>query len=377
MTKTTCPKISTKIITGMLLCFLVISGTLPFPSLTSAQVITNEVRVVASPTRVGDDRSLLLQPGEKRQITLKVRNVSSQPIDALTLVQDFILDEDGSTPIPVELADGVSNRWSLANWVTIVPNSQTLQPNETAQLNALIEVPADALPGGKYAMVVHEPLPVGTAQDVLNQVESTASESRVNPKVGTLLYVIVDGPINEAAFIRDFSFPKFTEYGPVPFSLIIDNQSDIHITPMISVDIYSLFGQKVATIPLESKNVFPVTSREFSGEWDKVWGTGFYRAEVTMSFGEQGQVAMARTSFWFFPATLVIGIGAGLLGLLAITLAVRRHLIHRAMLDKKRIQSLEEQVAQLNQQDTIQNQYQEFDADSQNTQDGRNSQENE
>lgn len=375
MTKTTCPKISTKIITGMLLCFLVISGTLPFPSLTSAQVITNEIRVVASPTRVGDDRSLLLQPGEKRQITLKVRNVSSQPIDALTLVQDFILDEDGSTPIPVELADGVSNRWSLANWVTIVPNSQTLQPNETAQLNALIEVPADALPGGKYAMVVHEPLPVGTAQDVLNQVESTASESRVNPKVGTLLYVIVDGPINEAAFIRDFSFPRFTEYGPVPFSLIVDNQSDIHITPMISVDIYSLFGQKVATIPLESKNVFPVTSREFSGEWDKVWGTGFYRAEVTMSFGEQGQVAMARTSFWFFPATLVIGIGAGLLGLLAITLAVRRHLIHRAMLDKKRIQSLEEQVAQLNQQDTIQNQYQEFDADSQNTQDGRNSQE--
>lgn len=368
MTKTTCPKISTKIITGMLLCFLVISGTLPFPSLTSAQVITNEIRVVASPTRVGDDRSLLLQPGEKRQITLKVRNVSSQPIDALTLVQDFILDEDGSTPIPVELADGVSNRWSLANWVTIVPNSQTLQPNETAQLNALIEVPTDALPGGRYAMVVHEPLPVGTAQDVLNQVESTASESRVNPKVGTLLYVIVDGPINEAAFIRDFSFPKFTEYGPVPFTMIVDNQSDIHITPKISVDIYSLFGQKVATIPLETKNVFPVTSREFSGEWDKVWGTGFYRAEVTMSFGEQGQVAMARTSFWFFPATLVIGIGAGLLGLLAITLAVRRHLLHRAMLDKKRIQSLENQVAHLTQQDTAQNITQEFGQNSQNIQ---------
>ncbi len=369
MTKTTCPNLHTNLLSGLMLGFTVVLGTVIFPRLTNAQVITNEIRVVASPTRVGDDRSLLLQPGEKRQITLKVRNVSTQPIDALTMVQDFILDEDGSTPIPVELPDGVSNKWSLANWITIVPNSQTLQPNETAQLNALIEVPADALPGGKYAMVVHEPLPVGTAQDVLNQIDSTASESRVNPKVGTLLYVIVDGPINEAAFVRDFSFPKFTEYGPVPFTMIVDNQSDIHITPKISVDIYSLFGTKIATIPLESKNVFPVTTREFSGEWDKVWGAGFYRAEVTMSFGEQGQVAMANTSFWFFPATLVIGIGAGLLGLLAITFAVRRHLVHRAKLDKKRIESLENQVAQLAEQESTQDSRQKIQNESSEIQD--------
>jgi len=325
----------------------VVLGVVLFPNYTQAQVISNEIRVVASPTRVGADNSLLLQPGEKRQITLKVRNVSAQAIDAITTVQDFIIDEDGSTPIPVELPDGVSNKWSLANWITIVPNAQTLQPNEIVQLNALIEVPADALPGGKYAMIIHEPLAAGTAQDVLNQVESTASESRVNPKVGTLVYVVVDGPINESAFVRDFSFPKFAEYGPVPFSFSVDNQSDIHITPQISVAIFNIFGQKVETITLESKNVFPLSTRTFSGEWDKIWGAGYYTAEVTMSFGKEGQIAMAKTNFWFFPATLVIGIGTAILGLLAILLAVRKHIVHRKTMDKQRIDALEKQVAHL------------------------------
>lgn len=314
----------------------------------SQPIVTEAITIVASPTRIGEDRSLLLQPGETRQIEARVRNVSETTIDVFSTATDFIIDTDGFTPVPIETENDISNRWSLANWLTIVPNQQTLAPNETGTLNILIQVPEDALPGGRYAMIVHEPATAGTIARLENDPQtSPESASRVSQKVGSLVYVIVDGPINESAFIRDFTFPRFTEYGPVPFTMAVDNQSDLHITPQISVEIYNWMGMKVDTIVLDPKNVFPLMSREFDGYWDKVWGVGLYRAKAIMSFGEAGQVVVAQTSFWLFPVTLMLGIGTIVLGMIAILVAVRRHLIHRANTDQQRIAELEQKLQQM------------------------------
>lgn len=312
------------------------------------QVISNEITVVATPIKIGEDRSLLLQPGERRQIELRVRNVSSRTVDIVTSAQDFIVGEDGVTPVPLQTSDDVSNRWSLANWLTIVPNLQSVAPNETAGLNVLIEVPEDALPGGRYAMVVHEPMPEGTAaRNADGTLDEASSQSRVSQKVGTLIYVVVDGPINESAFLRDLNFPSFTEFGPVPFSMSIDNQSDIHITPQITVEIRNMFGAVVETITLQPRNVFPLMSRQFDGQWDRVWGWGLYRATATMSYGDSGQIAITHSDFWFLPITLILGVGAGVLGAIAILIAIRRHLIHRNEQDRVRIQELESKLQQM------------------------------
>jgi hypothetical protein len=315
---------------------------------TTNQVISNEISVVATPIKIGEDRSLLLKPGERRQIELRVRNVSSRTVDIVTSAQDFIVDEDGVTPIPIKTTDVTSNRWSLANWLTIVPNMQTVAPNEIVGLNVLIEVPADALPGGRYAMVVHEPMPEGsTARNADGSLDEASSQSRVSQKVGTLIYVVVDGPINESAFLRDLKFPRFTEFGPIPFSMSVDNQSDIHITPQITVEIRNMFGAVIDTITLQPRNVFPLMSREFEGQWDRVWGWGLYRATATMSYGDNGQIAITHSNFWFLPITLLLGIGVGILSAVAILIAIHRHLVHRNNQDRARIQELERKLQQM------------------------------
>lgn len=317
----------------------------PATTTGSNQVVTDEITVVASPTRVGEDRTLVLQPGERRQITVDVRNVSDKVIDVISTSQDFIIGDDGFTPIPIITENEASNRWSLANWLTIVPNLQSLRPNEIGQLNVLIEVPGDALPGGRYAMIVHEPMAEGTAaRNEDGSADLTTSQSRVSQKVGTLLYIIVDGPINEAAFLRDFSFPRFTEYGPVPFSFTVDNQSDIHIAPQVSVDIFNIFGVKEETIVVDPRNVFPLMSREFESTWDRVWGFGYYTARATMSYGDAGSIVIANTSFWLLPITLVIAVIVILLTFIAMLFAIRRHIWHRDEQDKARIKELEERL---------------------------------
>lgn len=304
----------------------------------------NEVTLTAIPPRLGDDNSLRVNPGEKLQTSVRVRNASLQPLQVDTGIQDFIVDEDGETPVPLD--EEAPSRWSLAQWVTLSPQVSQLMPNEIGTINVIIEVPSDALPGGHYAMVTHQPTAKGNGP-ATQIVSETDPASRVNQRVGTLLYVIVNGPINEEAFIRNLTFPRFTEFGPVPFSFSVDNQSDIHITPQIGVEIYNFLGQKVDTIDVESKNIFPLMSRGFEGQWGRMWGIGPYTAKVIMSYGTGSQVVIANYSFWLFPISVVLSLLVILMALLVISIATRRHLHHRNDVNAQKVQMLEKRLSEL------------------------------
>ncbi len=321
---------------------LVITAFL-LPSVAKAQyAIGNDgqITLTAIPPRLGDDFQLKAKPGEKIQTSVKIRNASSEPITISSYMEDFILDEDGETPVPI--TEQVSNRWSLASWAVVSPENQVIPPLTTASVNLIIDVPADALPGGHYGMILHEP--------VNGNPEENGAQSSVSQRVGTLVYFLVEGPINEDALVRDFSIPQLTEKGPVPFSLMVENMSDIHISPQIKVDIYNMFNKKVDTISVDSKNVFPFVAREFKGEWNRVWGMGPYTAEVTMSYGSNGQIAMAKTQFWLFPLKLVIAVTAAAILLLLILIMIGKYSSRRQKYNKQKIENLERELNELKKQ---------------------------
>ncbi len=303
----------------------------------------NEVILTAIPPRLGEDNSIKLKPGEKTQVTVRVRNSTENTTRIQTRTRDFIIGDDGSTPVPV--TENVSNKWALSSWLTVTPTTQTLDPQETAGIAILIEVPEDALPGGHYAMITHS-LASEVTGDTADQSNSAAA---IRQEVGTLLYVIVDGPINEQAFIRDFDFNngKFAEFGPVPYKFTIDNESDIHIRPQIKIEITDIFGRLVATLQPETKNIFPLTSRSFEGSWDQVWGTGLYTAQLTASYGDSGNIIIDKDTFWLLPIKLVIAVIILILTLIAIAVSVRRHLIHRQDDRNRKIEVLEERLKEI------------------------------
>ncbi len=305
--------------------------------------------VTAIPPKIGEDDTLVVKPGEKTQATLRVQNNSTKAVTITSLAQDFIVQSDGETPVPVLGGEEVSNRWSLASWMIIAPNEQLVGAGQTVGVNVLIEVPADALPGGHYAMVLHQPSTPGASVKALDGA-ANISASEITQKVGTLVYLRVEGPINYEAFVRGFTAPKFTEYGPVPFSFTADNRSDVHIRPQATIAIYDLLNRKVESIQVEPKNVFPFTSRLFEAEWRRTWGWGYYRAQLTMSFGDQGQTITASIPFWFFPVKLVLAGLVGVLTLLAVGISLRRHLLHRSSDEQKRIALLEEKLRTMEQE---------------------------
>jgi hypothetical protein len=310
------------------------------PSLT-------DVGITTIPPRLGENFELKAKPGEKVQAAIRVRNSSDRAIPVKVLVEDFILDSDGATPIPVR--DQVSNRWSLASWISVSPDQAMLQPRQSTTVNIVIDVPADALPGGRYAMVLYEPDLLANPASPFAGLND-GSRTGIGQRVGTLVYFLVEGPINEDAYVRNFKFTDFSEFGPVPYSFTVENVSDVHIRPQIGIEIYNIFGKKVDTIQVEAKNVFPFVSREITGEWDRVWGIGLYKARVVMSYGSEGKVAFGETSFWLIPLKLVLAAAFALLSLVGIIIAVRRHLIHRQDLTRKQVELLQQRVAELEQQ---------------------------
>jgi hypothetical protein len=129
---------------------------------------------------------------------------------------------------------------------------------------------------------------------------------------------------------------------------LVDNQSDIHLKPKVSLEVYNWFGTKVETIEVKPKNVFPLTSREFTGTWDRVWGIGLYKAKAVVSYGAEGQVAFAQQYFWLLPIKLLISIGVSLLALLAMGVAIRRHILHKKNDQSTKIAELEQKLAEMN-----------------------------
>lgn len=301
-----CPKILTKVFLACLSLFL----------WSGSQVwAATDLSLTASPVRLGDDFSIKIAPGDKKQVQIKVRNSSSEAVTLESLASDFIVAADGATPVLLDAKDADA-RWSLLSWLTLAPASHVLQGGETATVNVLIEVPADALPGGRYAMIYHRPTGSVDAGEV--------SGSGVSQRVGTLLYVVIDGPVNEEAYINNFAWPKFVENGPVDFSFDVDNQSDIHIYTKPVLKVRNLFGREVANVELEGQNIFPKTSREFVGQWERVWGLGYYKAVIEASYGSQGAMMIAEAGLWMVPVRLIL-LGLVIILVLLITFIALRN----------------------------------------------------
>lgn len=236
-------------------------------------------------------------PGKTISKEIKVRNESNVERILSTSVKDFIVTDDKGTPIQLDSDASQNNRWAASSWIHISETKIKLKAGETKSLILTVIVPDNALSGGHYAMVLHSPK---------NETILTQTGSAVETNVGTLVYITVPGDIKQNAQIKDFSAPKFLEFGPVKFISNITNLSDIHIAPDGVIAITNWFGGNTANMALDKINIFPNTSRTFNNILDKKWLFGRYKAQILAGYGTAGGSLVATVFFWVIPWRLVI-----------------------------------------------------------------------
>lgn len=290
--------------------------------------------ITAIPPRL----QLNASPAETIKSTIKVRNDSDTQQNYTIYVNDFIVDTQTNTPIPI--SENITSRWSLRKWIT-APNFIPVDAGQTQNIEITIRVPSSALPGGHYAMITYMP----NAELKPGELKKTATI--IGQRVGTLLYVNIKGNITEKANLLDFTVPKHSEKGPVAFSARLENMSDTHIEPKGFIRITDMFNQEVAKLPLDLGNIFPENTKSFQTVWDQKWGYGRYSAELNLVYGSQNDVVTGMVYFWLFPITGIIYSLIAIVSILTvIVLLTKRNHKHQEELEKE-VRELQREIESL------------------------------
>lgn len=307
--------------------------TIPFIFTSVSTVHAQDISLVVSPPRT----DLEIKPGETLQKTIKVTNTSETELILSAVPIDFIVTDDAGTPIKVTTE--ASGRFLASPWFTLETSELVVPPKDTAQLTVVITAPQDALPGGHYAGIFFEPK---------ERKGEKKTVSYTTAQVGSLFALNVAGDINYDAVIKDFSVKNYlSEFGPIDFTLTLENQSDTHITPESSIKITDMLGRSVEPIKLNSVNIFPFTSRTQNARWDQIWGFGKYVATVTVVYGPTGAVTSRDLPFYIIPYRLIAAILVVLLVILATGISIKRHLMHRSDQRDSEIDELKRKIAEL------------------------------
>jgi hypothetical protein len=292
-----------------------------------------EVSLVVSPPRFDIEG----KPGETIQKTVKItNNDKDRELIIKAFAIDFIVTDDAGTPIRVTTS--ASGRYLASPWFTLEKTEFTIAPKATEQILVMITVPKDALPGGHYAGIFFEPVPSRGGATTI---------SYTSAQVGSLFGITVPGDIKYDALIKSFTTKtKLSEFGPIEFNAVIENQSDTHIRPSSKIVIQDMIGRTLADVPLDEVNIFPFTTRTLPGVWETVWGLGRYTATLSVAYGP-GLVTSRTLYFWIMPYRLLAAILVVILVMIVIYILVNRHLKHKDDHRDDEIENLKRKIVEM------------------------------
>ncbi|OGK62845.1 hypothetical protein A2334_03095 [Candidatus Roizmanbacteria bacterium RIFOXYB2_FULL_38_10] len=257
------------------------------------------------PLTVGPARQqITVNPGEQAAFSIKFYNESDSPLTGIVRVADFVVqDKDGSPRIVDDVSQG-SPKFSASAWVTLPYDRMSIPSNDKVTVQASLAVPQDARPGGRYIAVYFEPsIPVPQA------VGSETVGQGISPRIASLLYVRVSGPITESAIISNLFAKSFYEYGPIQINAEILNRGDYHIRPRGVLTLVDPIGSTTEQTSLKEENIFPDAARAYENKLGTKWMMGRYKITLAASYGEKGQAIERSVFVWVFPwrvATVIL-----------------------------------------------------------------------
>lgn len=254
-----------------------------------------------------------IDQGTQQSYTIEVTNLSESKQHYFLFMRDIVAVENGGTPVFAD-ENAEKTGFEMSQWATLSVDEMDLASGETKSVDVTIDVPENATPGSHFAgmfvsMVPPKMRSVGAA---------------VGYQVASIFSMRVVGDVVENAQIRQFSTGNFI-YGEstVDFLARIENKGTVLVRPIGPLEIYNMFGKRVAILTFnESKaGVFPGDEREFEITWeDEGPGFGRYEAILSLVYGAQGRQSTisSTVSFWILPMNIFLPA----MGVLAVLLLV-------------------------------------------------------
>jgi hypothetical protein len=144
---------------------------------------------------------ITVNAGETETVEALVTNLTNDPITVQPIANDFIAGDESGTPALILDADKYAPTHSLKRFMTDM-GPVTVPARETATVNVVITVPADAQAGGYFGAIRFAP----TVPDSGGQVNMSAS-------VASLILLTVPGDMTEQLNLTDFEIKQGSNVG--------------------------------------------------------------------------------------------------------------------------------------------------------------------
>lgn len=252
--------------------------------------------------------NLTAKPGEIIKTQISLRDVSTTKLVVRGQVNDFVAQGEDGTP-KLLLEEGETSPYSMKSWFRPL-TELTLNPKQVENLPITISVPADAAPGGYYAVVRFS----------ASAPELDSTGVSLSASLGALVLLRVSGEAKEGLTIEEFSVAtkqgktgSLFESIPITFIQRLKNTGNVHEQPAGQITITDMFGKKVAAVNvnLPPRNILPQSIRRFEAPLDKsVLGDtrlfGRYTATLKVGYGTNKQEVTESLTFWVIPYKLIL-----------------------------------------------------------------------
>lgn len=189
----------------------------------------------------------------------------------------------------------------LVHWFK-VPARITLKPGEQKQVPFTIEVPANAPPGGHFAVIWWSTAPPG------------AKGVSIVTRAGILVYLQVSGDVRESGTLTTFSTIRqkrvFSGF-PDTFILTFQNTGNTYLKPKGEIRIKNIFGSTRVTYGVNDVNLIllPQTTNELRITKQATavpFAFGMYNAELMLRYGEKPETIQKSILIFIIPWKVVL-----------------------------------------------------------------------
>jgi hypothetical protein len=284
------------------------------------------------PTRT----EITISPGEIRDVTLTLKNVTRSPIIAKGFIHDF--EPDNVTGEPQIIVDpNTKSDFSLKDYIRGLQDYE-LQPNETKDVVIQFSIPPDAAPGGYFGAIRYAAVPK-------EQIESEGERTvALTASVASLVLIEIPGDVTESVRVDKVAVElggqerSFFMQAPDKASIQISNTGNSFVKPFGIVTV-KRGNKEVYSYQLNNTgqrgNVLPKSSRTFKDDIKNVNTFGKYVITANVSYTDGGDVITVNKTFWVIPLWALIVAGVLLLFIILLILFIglrlrsRQHRVRR------------------------------------------------
>ncbi len=240
--------------------------------------------------------NITANPGSTVSNVIKVYNTSPNPLSVLMQVDNYTaVGYKGAVKLE---SPSTSTAYSLASWTTVSPTNLTILPNSYKYVHFVINVPINAQPGSRFASIV-----------AFASGSNSSGSSQIGTKIGSLILLTVSGNAKVSAIISSFKTNStLIQSGNINFLQKIKDTGNVTLKPTGKIIITNMFGSRVASIPIQQKDIIPGAIRQTEEEYNVGGLFGYYTASLIVNYNSEGKGGniFATTGFYVIPVGEII-----------------------------------------------------------------------